>query len=127
MDKTTVDGNDPAAHEPVVVLVDQNPASASEIVSGSLQAHDRARLVGTKTYGKGSVQIDYQLENGGDLHLTVAHWFLPNGRTIDKTGLTPDVPVTLASPQDMFDVVQPARGHANDAQLNEALELLTSQ
>jgi carboxyl-terminal processing protease len=127
VDRTTVDGNDPASHVPLVVLVDQSTASASEIVSGSLQAHDRARLVGTKTFGKGSVQIDYVLANGGDLHLTVAHWFLPNGRTIDKTGLTPDVPVTLASAQDMFDVVQPARGHANDTQLNRALELLGSQ
>jgi carboxyl-terminal processing protease len=127
VDRTTVDGDDPAAQVPLVVLVDQNTASASEIVSGSLQAHGRARLVGTKTFGKGSVQIDYQLANGGDLHLTVAHWFLPNGRTIDKLGLTPDVPVTLANPQAMFDVVQPARGHAQDAQLNAALQLLGAQ
>jgi carboxyl-terminal processing protease len=111
----------------MVVLVDQNTASASEIVSGSLQAHGRARLVGTRTFGKGSVQIDYLLANGGDLHLTVAHWFLPNGRTIDKLGLNPDVPVTLASQQGMFDVVQPARGHAEDAQLNTALQLLGAQ
>jgi carboxyl-terminal processing protease len=127
VDKTNVDGNDPAGHIPMVVLVNQNTASASEIVSGSLQAHARARLVGTKTYGKGSVQIDYRLDNGGDLHLTVAHWFLPNGRTIDKQGLTPDVPVTLSDQQQMFDVVQPARGHAGDTQLNEALQLLGAQ
>jgi carboxyl-terminal processing protease len=127
VDRTTVDGNDPAAQVPLVVLVNQNTASASEIVSGSLQAHGRARLVGTKTFGKGSVQIDYQLDNGGDLHLTVAHWFLPNGRTIDKLGLTPDVPVTLPDPQGMFDVVQPARGHAGDAQLDTALQLLGAE
>jgi carboxyl-terminal processing protease len=127
VDRTNVDGNDPAASVPLVVLVNQNSASASEIVSGSLQAHSRARLVGTKTFGKGSVQIDYQLANGGDLHLTIAHWYLPNGKTIDKTGLTPDVPVTLTNAQDMFDVVEPGRGHANDTQLNHALELLASQ
>jgi carboxyl-terminal processing protease len=127
VDRTAVDGDDPAARIPLVVLVDANTASASEIVSGSLQAHGRARLVGTKTFGKGSVQIDYRLDNGGDLHLTVAHWFLPNGRTIDKQGLTPDVPVALPDRQQMFDVVQPARGYAGDAQLNEALQLLGAQ
>jgi carboxyl-terminal processing protease len=110
-----------------VVLVNENTASASEIVSGSLQARARARLVGAKTFGKGSVQIDYRLDNGGDLHLTVAHWYLPNGRTIDKQGLQPDVPVTLPDRQGMFDVVQPARGHAADAQLNRALGLLAPQ
>ena len=127
VDRTTVDGNDPAAQLPLVVLVNQNTASASEIVSGSLQARGRARLVGTKTFGKGSVQIDYRLDNGGDLHLTVAHWYLPNGRTIDKLGLTPDIPVTLSDRQGMFDVVQPDRGHTADAQLNRALELLAAQ
>jgi carboxyl-terminal processing protease len=127
VDKTTVDGNDPAAQLPLVVLVNENTASASEIVSGSLQARARARLVGAKTFGKGSVQIDYRLDNGGDLHLTVAHWYLPNGRTIDKQGLQPDVPVTLPDRQGMFDVVQPARGHAADAQLNRALGLLAPQ
>jgi len=127
VDRTTVDGDDPAAQVPLVVLVNQSTASASEIVSGSLQARGRARLVGAKTFGKGSVQIDYQLDNGGDLHLTVAHWYLPNGKTIDKQGLTPDVPVALPSRQDMFDVVEPARGHAADTQLNRALELLAPQ
>jgi len=126
-DRTDVDGNHPAADVPLVVLVNGNTASASEIVAGSLQARARARLVGTKTFGKGSVQVDYQLENGGDLHLTVAHWFLPNGRSIEKQGLTPDVPVALASRPAMFDVVQPARGHAGDTQLNQALTMLAGQ
>jgi carboxyl-terminal processing protease len=127
VDRTNVDGNDPAPQVPLVVLVNENSASAAEIVSGSLQAHGRARLVGAKTFGKGSVQLDYRLDNGGDLHLTIAHWYLPNGRTIDKQGLTPDVPVALPDKQAMFDVVQPARGHANDTQLNRALALLTGQ
>jgi carboxyl-terminal processing protease len=127
VDRTAVDGNHPAAQVPLTVLVNENSASASEIVAGSLQARARARLVGAKTFGKGSVQIDYHLDNGGDLHLTVAHWYLPNGRTIEKQGLTPDVPVALASKQDMFDVVQPGRGHAGDTQLNRALQLLGAQ
>jgi carboxyl-terminal processing protease len=127
VDRTNVDGNHPAASVPLVVLVNGSSASASEIVAGAMQARGRARLVGVRTYGKGSVQVDYQLSNGGDLHLTVAHWFLPNGRSIDKQGLTPDVPVTLDQGRDMFDVVQPARGHAADAQLNRAVELLGGQ
>ena len=127
VDRTDVDGNHPAADLPVVVLVNGNSASASEIVAGSLQARARARLVGVKTFGKGSVQIDYQLANGGDLHLTTGHWFLPDGRSIDKRGLTPDVAVPLTQPRDMFDVVQPARGHAADAQLNQAVRLLGGQ
>jgi carboxyl-terminal processing protease len=127
VDRTNVDGDHPATKIPLVLLVNENTASASEIVSGSLQAHGRGRLVGAKTFGKGSVQIDYRLDNGGDLHLTVAHWYLPNGRTIEKQGLVPDVPVTLPDRQAMFDVVQPTRGHAGDAQLNRALDLLTRQ
>ena len=127
VDRTNVDGDDPAARIPLLVLVNESTASASEIVSGSLQAHGRARLVGSKTFGKGSVQVDYQLDNGGDLHLTVAHWYLPDRRSIDKVGLTPDVPVALPDKQGMFDVVQPTRGHWGDSQLNRALELLASQ
>ena len=125
--RTYVDGDHPAASVPLAVLVNENTASASEIVSGALQARSRAQLVGTKTFGKGSVQVDYQLSDGGDLHLTVAHWFLPNGQSIDKRGLTPNVAVSLPDRQSMFDAVLPARGHASDAQLNQALTLVVPQ
>jgi carboxyl-terminal processing protease len=106
------------------VLVDANSASAAEIVAGSLQVHQRAKLVGTTTFGKGSVQEDFVLSDGSDLHLTVERWFLPNGQTIDHKGLTPDVTVTLASPTDVYDVAQPSQGYAKDTQLNAALGLL---
>jgi len=109
---------------PLVVLVDANSASASEIVAGSLQVHNRAKLVGTVTFGKGSVQQDFVLSNGSDVHLTVERWFLPNGVTIDKKGLTPDVSVKLASPSDAYDVAQPSLGYARDTQLNAALNSL---
>jgi carboxyl-terminal processing protease len=125
--KTAVTGGHPAANVPLTVLVNGNSASASEIVAGSLQAHHRAELVGVKTFGKGSVQVDYHLSDGGDLHLTVEHWFLPNGRSVDGgVGLTPDVKIDLPDKAAMFDVVQPARGHAGDVQLNRALQLLGS-
>jgi carboxyl-terminal processing protease len=107
-----------------VVLVDANSASASEIVAGSLQVHNRAKLVGTKTYGKGSVQRDFELNGGGDIHLTVQRWYLPNGQTIDRKGLQPDVAVALSSASDAFDVAAPTQDYSKDAQLLAALKLL---
>jgi carboxyl-terminal processing protease len=112
---------------PLVVLVDANSASAAEIVAGALQVHQRAKLVGTKTYGKGSVQQDFVLSDGSDIHLTVERWYLSNGVTIDKTGLTPDVTVQLATSTDAYDVVQPSLGYAKDKQLIAALALLPGQ
>jgi carboxyl-terminal processing protease len=123
-EKTNVDGNHPAAEVPLTVLVNGNTASASEIVSGSLQAHHRGKLVGMKTFGKGSVQVDYPMPGGGDLHLTIQHWFLPDGRSINHSGLQPDVTVDLARPTDMFDAASQETGHASDTQLNRALEML---
>jgi carboxyl-terminal processing protease len=124
VDKHNVGSHHAAPTEPLVVLVDANSASASEIVAGSLQVHDRAKLVGTITFGKGSVQQDFELSDGADIHLTVERWFLPNGQTIDHKGLQPDVAVKLASPTDEFDVTQLSLGYAKDTQLNSALALL---
>jgi carboxyl-terminal processing protease len=124
VERHTVSGQHAAPTIPLVVLVDANSASASEIVAGSLQVHHRAQLVGTVTFGKGSVQQDFELADGADIHLTVKRWYLPNGQTIDHKGLTPDVPVTLAAPTDSFDVTTPSQGYAKDAQLNAALALL---
>jgi len=111
---------------PLVVLVNANSASASEIVAGSLQAHKRAKLIGTTTFGKGSVQLDFPLTDGSDLHLTIKRWYLPNGVTIDHKGLTPDVVVSLAKAEDEFDVTKPSAGFAKDTQLNAALKALAS-
>ena len=124
VDRHMVGNTHAAPTLPLVVLVDANSASASEIVSGSLQVHHRAKLVGTVTFGKGSVQQDFPLVGGADIHLTVQRWYLPNGETINKKGLTPDVPVTLANPTDAYDVASPALGYAKDTQLNAALSML---
>ncbi len=69
---------------PVSVLVDSNTASAAEIVAGALQDHDRALVLGTATYGKGSAQNVFQLSNGGAVKLTTALWYTPSGRSIDR-------------------------------------------
>ena len=81
---------------PLVVLVNEGSASASEIVSGSLQDHKRAVIVGEKTFGKGSVQAVLPIENdrSENIKLTIAKYYLPSGRTIQAVGVTPDVVVT---------------------------------
>jgi carboxyl-terminal processing protease len=81
---------------PMVVLVNEGSASASEIVAGALQDTGRAKLVGVTSYGKGSVQNWVPLsESQGAVRVTIAKWLTPNERTIDKKGLTPDIVVTL--------------------------------
>ena len=78
---------------PLVVLVNEGSASASEIVSGSLQDHKRAIIIGEKTFGKGSVQAVLPIDNekSENIKLTIAKYYLPSGRTIQATGVTPDV------------------------------------
>ena len=85
------DGDAIDAAVPVVVLVDGGSASASEIVTGALRDHERATVVGTNTFGKGLVQEVEPLSNGGYLDLTVANYYLPDGKTIGPKGLAPDV------------------------------------
>ena len=77
----------------MTVIVDGATASASEILAGALQDRGRARLVGEKTYGKGSVQLVYELSDQSSLHVTNAQWFTPNRHQITGQGLTPDVVV----------------------------------
>jgi carboxyl-terminal processing protease len=80
-----------APNAPLTILIDGGTASASEIVAGALQDHGRAKLVGEKSFGKGSVQLVYELSDQSSLHVTNAQWLTPNGHQISGQGLTPDV------------------------------------
>lgn len=98
-----------------VVLVNGGSASAAEIVSGALQDYQAATLVGEKTFGKGSVQELQGLQGNSEIKITVAKWYTPKGRGIDKKGLDPDITVTL-TPDNLK--------NNQDPQMDKALELL---
>jgi carboxyl-terminal processing protease len=103
---------------PMVVLVNEGTASASEIVSGAIQDHGRGKLVGVTTYGKGSVQNWVPLsDNQGAIRVTIAKWLTPNGRTIDKLGLTPDV-IVERTESDYNNGIDPQFDAAVDLLLN---------
>ena len=76
---------------PVVVLVDAGTASAAEVVAGALQDRNRALVVGSRTYGKGSVQQPIVLSDGSAIEVTVARYFTPAGRSVEQVGIVPDV------------------------------------
>lgn len=117
--------------QPIVILINEDSASASEVVAGALRdRYDTAQLVGVQSFGKGIVQSIYPLSNGGTTRLTVSQWLTPNFTAIHKLGLTPDVRVEDA--EDAPAVApcvanrRPATGQTlcRDPQLTRALELL---
>lgn len=89
-------GSLPFKDIPTAVLINTGSASASEIVAGALRDNNAATIYGEKSYGKGSVQELQKLPNGGELKITVARWFRPNGENIDKKGISPDHEVKLS-------------------------------
>ena len=84
---------------PLAVLANGYSASASEIVVGAIQDHGRAQVVGSTTFGKGSVNILRRLSNGGGLYMTIAKWYTPSGRLIEGNGVEPDHEVTSRDKQ----------------------------
>jgi len=81
--------------EPIAILVNSGTASASEIVAGAVQDHKRGSLIGTKTFGKASVQLLFDLSDGSSLHVTNAHWLTPDRHEIHDVGLMPDMEVEI--------------------------------
>ena len=126
---------------PMVILVNGGSASASEIVAGCLQDLKRAELVGTKTYGKGSVQSILPLRDGSAIRLTTAKYFTPSHRTIHEKGIEPDYKVDM-TPEQITDVIRQRSPiglgdlseedrtrvkAAKDLQLEKGLELLRAK
>jgi carboxyl-terminal processing protease len=115
-DSYTSLGEGLAVDIPMVVLINEGSASASEIVAGALQDLGRAKLVGVVSYGKGSVQLPNELSNQqGAVRVTIAKWLTPNGRLIHELGLNPDVYVSMTEEDYNND---------RDPQLDAAIETL---
>lgn len=100
---------------PMVVLVNEFSASASEITAGALQDYKRAKILGNRTFGKGSVQTIIRLGNRGAAKITIAHYLTPSGKDINKKGINPDIAVTMKGH---------AFGEEEDVQLQKAVETL---
>jgi carboxyl-terminal processing protease len=116
-DKVYRSGNGEIAEEiPMVVLIDEGSASASEVLAGALRDRERATLIGTTSYGKGTVQTWHALSNGGGVRITIARWLTPDGNWVDEGGLVPEETVTLPEADEPF----------ADTQLNAAVEFLTA-
>lgn len=122
-DRSFSSDGDLAEDIPMVVLIDGGSASASEVVAGALQDRDRAVLIGQTSFGKGSVQLVHELADGGELRVTSAVWYTPDGRLIHEVGLEPDIVFEGEqqideSGQDL--VLQMALNYIDEAILNEA-------
>ncbi len=113
----TATGDGSLANMPLVVLMDSGSASAAEILAGALHDDRQTPLIGTQSFGKGTVQQLEQLSDGSSIKITVAHWVLPSGEIIDHIGLTPTdfVTSTLSATSTV------------DAQLNKALQVIQQQ
>lgn len=107
------DDGDPGEQIPMVVLVNNGSASASEIVAGALQDRKRAALIGEKTYGKGSVQSLYELSDGSQLRVTNAAWYTPNETPLQGVGLTPDLSINSEGAQSDV-VLEAAQKYLNE-------------
>jgi carboxyl-terminal processing protease len=107
-----------ATELPLAVLANSNSASSSEVVAGALQDHERGVLIGTKTFGKGSVNHFRRLSDGSAIYITIGRWYTPNGRQIEGNGLTPDI-VVERTQQDIE--------QSKDPQLDRAIEYIKSQ
>lgn len=121
--EVTYSKKDPTFTMPVVVLANENSASASEILSCSLQDNGRAKIIGTKTYGKGIIQTLLSLTDGSGLKITTEEYYTPKGTTIHKVGITPDEEVEL--PETVKSIYSVTKDE--DTQLKKAIETLKNE
>jgi carboxyl-terminal processing protease len=115
------------SQHPMVVLVDGNSASASEILAGALRDNKRATVVGSKTFGKAVVQSVHSLSDGSGLAVTIQHYFPPNGEDINHKGIQPDIPINLTEAQERELETNPKlRATQDDPQYKQAITTLTA-
>ena len=110
---------DKVSGKPLIIIINNGSASASEIVAGALKDHKRAIILGSPTYGKGSVQSIIPLNNGGGIRITISKYYLPSGKSISEVGVKPDIFVDDEADDFKIDTI-------TDSQLNYALKLLTT-
>jgi carboxyl-terminal processing protease len=127
--KASIPDDNVSSDAPLVVLVDEGSASASEILAGALKDNDRAKVIGETTFGAGTVIHEYSLSDGSAIKLATDEWLTPNGNVIRGSGIEPDVEAGLKEGQGAS---TPAEGRglskeeisAKDAQLQRAYEVL---
>jgi carboxyl-terminal processing protease len=118
---------------PLCLLIDGGSASSAEIFAGAMQDHARGKLVGVRTFGAGTVLSAFDLSNGGKLLLAVYEWLTPNGRSIWRQGISPDIPVAMPEgaaallPENEADLTAAALAKTEDKQLLKAIEVLKEQ
>ena len=118
---------------PLCVLLDEGSASSSEIFAGAIQDHERGKLIGTRTFGTGTVLGEFKLSDGSAVLLAISEWLTPKERRIWHKGITPDIEVSLPQeasilmPESETELTADVLAHSSDTQLLKAIEVLKKE